>query len=288
MRLLNILKENNIIRLSPDDHLSQALAKLSTSHDAAFVFDDNNKFIGVINPYYSAIKSSHPGNTKVINCLTHPPKIYLNYPLSKVCGLFIQSKIHYLPVFSIDEQFLGIISVRRILSHFRNLPVFKAKIKEILKGRWRPLITIRQDASINEALHLFKEKKFSKLVVVDYQNKLKGILTYYDIINFIVGPKYKENRGDRVGNKGSFYNLHVKTFAKSHVLVMDKEKGLVEVIDVIINKKIGSVIIIDKDRKPIDIITSRDLLQFYINQERFGFFKQVSSGIGKLLSKKKI
>lgn len=287
MRLLNILKSDNIIRVTPEDHLSHVLAKLSTSHDAGFVFDDKDKFLGVISPYYSAIKSSHPGNAKVINCLTHPPKVYLNYPIVKVCNLFIQSKIHYLPVFSQDEQFLGIISVRRILSHFKNLPIFKTKIAEIIKNRWKPLITVRQDASINEAIHLLKNKKFSKLVVVDYENKLKGILTYYDIINFIVGPKYKENRGDRVGNKGSFYNLHVKTFAKSYVLTMNKDRLLSDVIETIITKKIGSVIIVDKDRHPIDIITSRDILQYFINKERLGFFKQVSSSIGRLLSKRK-
>lgn len=287
MRLLNILKEDNIIKVSPDDHLSHVLSKLSTSHDAGFVFDEKNKFLGVISPYYSAIKSSHPGNAKVINCLTHPPKIYLNYPISKVCSLFIQSKIHYLPVFTSDEQFLGIVSVRRVLSHFKNLPIFKTKIEEIIKIRWRPLITIKQDASINDAFHLFKNKKFSKLVVVDYEGNLKGVLTYYDIINFIISPKYKEGRGDRVGSKGSFYNLRVKTFAKSYVLTMNKERQLSDVIDTIINKKIGSVVIIDKDRRPIDIITSRDLLQFYINQEKVGFFRQVSSRIGRLLSKKK-
>jgi len=287
MRLLNVLKESNIIKISPDTHLSQALSKLSTSHDSGFVFDEKDKFLGVINPYYCAIKSSYPGNTKVINCLTHPPKIYLNYPLTKVCNLFIQSKIHYLPVFSLDDRFLGIVTVRRVLSYFKDLQIFKDKIEKLLKNRWKPLVTIRQDAPINEALHLFKTKKFSKLVVTDYQGNLKGILSYYDLINFIVSPKYKENRGDRVGNKGSFYNLHVKTFAKSHVLTMSKDNSIYDAINLIINKKIGSVIIIDKERKPQDIITSRDILNFYINEEKFGFFKKVSSNIGKLLSRKK-
>lgn len=284
MRLLNLLKENNIIKVSPEEHLSKVLSRLSTSHDAGFVFDEKDKFLGVISPYYSVIKSSHPGNTKVIHCLTHPPKIYINYPLAKVCELFIQSKIHYLPVFDREEKFLGIISVRRVLAHFAKLPVFKSKIEEIIKRRWRRLETIIQDASINEALHLFKEKKFSKLVVVDRDKKLRGILSYYDVANFIVGPKNKEGRGDRIGTKGSFYNLHIKTFAKSYVMTMSKDRLITDVIDFIINKKIGSVIVIDKDRHPVDIITSRDILQYYINSEKVGLFKQVTSGIGKLLA----
>ena len=65
MRLLNILKENDIIKVSPEDHLSKVLSKLSTSHDAAFVFNDENKYIGIISPYFTMIKTSLPGNTKV-------------------------------------------------------------------------------------------------------------------------------------------------------------------------------------------------------------------------------
>lgn len=305
MKLLNILKQNNIIKVSPDDHLSHALAKLSTSHDAAFVFDpeprgvqgkQEEKYLGVISPYYCIIKSSHPGNAKVINCLTHPPKIYLSYPLAKVCELFIQSKIHYLPVFEAlhdetegkaEEKFLGVVSVRRVLSHLRNNPIYKVKIAEILKNRWKPLLTIKENDGIGKALHIFKTDKISKLIVVNEEGKLKGILAYYDFVNYMMGPKFKAERGERVGNKTALFSLHVKTFAKSYVLTIDQQKYLSDAISYIIDKKIGSVLIVDKDRKPLGIITSRDILQYYINKEKVAFFKRVSSGIDRLLLKKK-
>src|SRR3989338_3601797 len=121
--LATIVKKDNIITASPDVSLTQALARLSTSHDAAFVFDEKNKFLGVINPYYALIRSSHPGNAKAIHCLHHPPKIYIDYPLPKVANLLIESKIHYLPVFGRSEKFLGIISARRILKNLKNLPI---------------------------------------------------------------------------------------------------------------------------------------------------------------------
>lgn len=76
--LTTIIKKDNIITVSPDVTLTQALSRLSTSHDAAFVFDDKKKYLGVINPYYALIRSSHPGNAKAAHCLHHPPKIYLS------------------------------------------------------------------------------------------------------------------------------------------------------------------------------------------------------------------
>src|SRR3989344_5586915 len=109
VQLKDIIKTDRIIKISPDETLSQAVSQLRTSHDAAFIFDSENKLMGVINPYYSLIKSSYPGNSKVKHCLYHPPKLYINYPITKVAELFIESKIHYLPVFSDKDQFLGII-----------------------------------------------------------------------------------------------------------------------------------------------------------------------------------
>lgn len=276
MRLLNILKENDIIRVSPEDHLSKVLSKLSTSHDAAFVFDENDKYIGIVSPYFTMIKSSLPANTKVQHCLTHTSKIYLNYPLSKVCELFIQSKIHYLPVFNEEDKFLGIISARRILSYFKDMPIFKVTVESIIKKRWKGLITVFEDDTITQAIHLFKTNKISKLIVINHDRKLKGVLSYYDLIKLMVSPKYSSHHGERVNEKISFYNYRVKNFAKNYVLTLSREKHLLEVINLIVNKKIGSVIVVDKERRPLGIITTRDILRFFIDNEKFAFIKSLN------------
>ena len=277
MRLLNILKENNIIKVSPEDHLSKVLSKLSTSHDAAFVFDDEDKYMGIVSPYFTMIKSSLPANTKVEHCLTHASRIYLNYPLSKVCELFIQSKIHYLPVFDPEnDKFLGIISARRILTYFKDKPIFKVKVENIINKRWKGLITVFEDDTITQAIHLFKANKISKLIVISHDRKLKGVLSYYDLIKLMVSPKYSSHHGERVNEKASFYNYRVKNFAKNYVLTLSKENHLIEVINLIVNKKIGSVIIIDKERRPLGIVTPRDILRFYIDNEKFAFIKSLN------------
>lgn len=284
MRLLNILKEDNIIKASLEDSLTSVLNKLSTSHDAAFVFD-KEKFLGVISPYYTIIKNSYPVNTKVINCLFHPPKIYLNYPIAKVCQLFIESKVHYLPVFNKDGKFVGIISARRVLKHIKSLPIFKKKISQFIKYKKLPVL-IFEDSKLGEALNIFKKIKVSKLIVVDRNYKLKGILAYYDLINLITQPKTRENRGDRLGIKTSLMLLSIKNYYKKNVLCLSSEDNLLKVIDLILEKKIGSVIIIDKDKKPLNIITTQDIFHYFINEET-NFFKQISLNIGKLLLKNK-
>ena len=49
----------------------------------------------------------------------------------------------------------------------------------------RPLITIEQSASINDAANIMNNKKIRRLVVVDRNNKMTGIMTQRDIFKAI-------------------------------------------------------------------------------------------------------
>jgi acetoin utilization protein AcuB len=281
--LQSIIKRNNIIKVDPDANLANALSRLSTSHDAAFVFDEKNKFIGVINPYYCLIRSSYPGNAKVEHCLHHPPKIYNDYSLPKVTSLLIESKIHYLPVFDRKENFMGIISARRILSSLKDFPAFKKTIKDALRFRRKPLTAVYEDETVAQALSIFKSTKLSKLVVLNRDMKLKGILSYYDLISFLIQPKNHEGKMERVGNKIHLFNQHVRNYMKTYVLSLKDSNLISEAFNLIINKKIGSVVIVDEERHPVGIVTTRDLLRFYMDQEIMSGVTGAFSKIGKLL-----
>lgn len=263
-----ILKTQNIIKLSPNDTLEYALKKLSSSHDAGFVFDDKENFLGLINPYYSIIKNSYPGNAKVINCLYHPPKLYLNDSLIKAALTFSNTKVHYLPVFDEKDKFVGIVTARRLISYLLEDDRFKIKIKEFLKTKKRPLITIKEDEKINTIMQIFKKTKYSKLVVVDSNFKLKGMLSYFDLINYLMTPKEKMKEGTRNGSKISFYHMQAKHFMKNYVITLTDDHLLQEVIKLILEKKIGSVVIIDNQKKPVHIITTKDILNFFIIKEK--------------------
>ncbi len=256
MSLQGIIKTNNIIRIAPSDSLCSSLSKLSTSHDSAFVFGDDKKFMGVINPYYCLIKTSYPNNAKTEDCVYQPPKIYIDYSVEKTAELLIQSKIHYLPVFDRQENFLGIISARRLLLQFRNLPTLKIKIKEIMEHKKRPLSLVLGDDTIQRAVNLFKLTKHSKLIVVNKDEKLKGILSYYDLVSYLVSPKKN--------GKTNFYHHRVQNFTKSYVLTLTPEDTLDRAVHLILDRRIGSVVIVDEKRHPVSIITTRDLLRFFI------------------------
>lgn len=269
MDLRDAVKSKNIIRISPNDTLSSALVQLSSSHDSAFVFDDKKKYLGVINPYHTLIKASYPGNAKVSHCIFHAPRVKHNFSVAKVAQLFIESKLHYLPVFDEKDEFIGITSARRLLTLYQEYKGYKIPISEVLDGKRQPLLSIYETDSIANALHIFKTKKISKLVVINRDMKLRGVLTYYDLISNLIAPKHKAQKGDREGGvKHNFQNQPVKNFTKTITLTLTPDHLMSEALTMILEKEIGSVIIVNAERIPQGVITTRDFLSFLTRSKK--------------------
>lgn len=261
MDFKDAVKTKNIIKVSPEDILSHVLSRLGSSHDCAFVFDEEKKYLGVINPYYTLIKKSYPGNAKVEHCIFHAPRVRNTFTISKVAKLFVESKLHYLPIFDDKNEFVGISSARHLLSLYKDSPRFRLSIGEYLKRKPQPLLTAYENDLVSSAIHVFKAKKISKLIVLNKEMKLKGVLTYYDLISFLMSPKRREHKGDRIGDKRSFQYQPVKHFAKSYLLTLSKERMMNDALELILKKQIGSVIIVDDHKNPTGIITTSDFLR---------------------------
>lgn len=306
---INFIKTNNLITISPEETLSSALSKLHSSHDAGFILSDDNKYLGVINPYHCLINNSYPGNAKVSHCLFHAPRLKPNFPISKVAQLMIESKIHYLPIFDDKDNLLGVYSARHLVNSLMDRDFIKMKIGDVLKDKKQQLITVFEDDFISTAINLFKKHRISKLIVVNREMKLKGILSHFDLISFLITPRDKENQGERTGDKKSFFHQLVRNFSKPLVLTLTVNDYLNQALKMIIEKKIGSVIIVDQARHPIGLITTRDFLNLLtkkkngqkievvgknLSQENRqilgGFFKPLTFWIGKIpgLSKAKL
>lgn len=265
MKLHNILQTTDVVKVAPTDTLSFALNKLSSAHDAAFVFSQDNKYMGVINPYYCVIKTSSPANAKVEHALYHAPRVKLKFPISKIAQLMIESKIHHLPVFDDKEEFLGIVTARSLLKAMENLDIFTSTILELINRKKLSLITVFEDDSLAFALQKFKNFKVSKLVVVNKEMRLRGILSYYDLISYLASPKKREKQ-DRAGDKVGLQSKSVRHFLKTYVLTLNSKDYLRDALHLILEKKIGSVVIVDGQGRPVNIITTKDLLSIFVRE----------------------
>lgn len=266
MKLRDIIKTDNIIRLAPSESLSTAFSKLSSSHDAAFIFKDN-QLLGLVNPYHCIIKTSHPLNAKIADFLFHPPHIYINDSIAKVVEKMNYTRLHYLPVFNEKNDFAGIISARRLLKTFAYLPIFHHSLGEVIKAKSRVLVTIAEDETLAIALALLRLEKVSKLVVVNRHNRLCGLLSQYDLVSFLIAPEAKEIIKERKKRLANIYNYRVKKIARKFVLTLTEKNTLSQALQLILIKRIGSVVVLNEKKYPVGIITSRDCLQLLRRHE---------------------
>lgn len=113
--------------------------------------------------------------------------------LKEVNMIFEKENIHHVPVISIENKFLGIISKSDILLLLDwgtklSLPVSIRKNFFLLTSNLAKdvmvtnVIKVSPDDTIQRCVQIFRENYFKALPVVDDNDKLIGIITTYDLM----------------------------------------------------------------------------------------------------------
>jgi CBS domain-containing protein len=265
MNARDLLKTEGILTASPEDTVASAVGQLQSSHDAVFVFDEKKKYVGVINPYFSLIKhGSNGGDSLVKNCLYHPPRLTPEDTVERIVGLMIDSRMHFLPVMDDKHHFLGVVSARRLLDAVKDDAVFDRTVHEALQAHGKPLVSVYGEDEVSKVVNKFETEDVSKLVVIDRDMKLKGILSYHDLVPHLIAPSHLEGRPmiDQSSDElDAFAHLKVKNVAQTRVQTLPPNSTLRECLDCIVKLGIGSVVIVNREGFPSGIITVRDLLR---------------------------
>ena len=115
--------------------------------------------------------------------------------LNQVAILFQKHNFHHLPVLDANNQVIGIISkadYNKFLHHFTVFnPSKESKLNEkflskhfVMEVMTKHVVKLKPDDTVEVALGIFRENLFHALPVVDQDNKLKGILSTYDLISY--------------------------------------------------------------------------------------------------------
>jgi len=254
----DLLKRRAIIKCTPDQTLAQALAALNRTHDAAFIFDSNDKYLGVINPYISVFKSRHPGDTKIANILFKPPQLTLDSYVWDVAKLMMDLKIYFLPVFAENGDFAGVVSVNRL---FDALAKRDDIVKQINLDTKSEVRTIKEDANLDYTYNLMRDARVSRLPVVDVRGRLVGIVTRFDIQAVFSEPMKNRSWAPRIGEKSSYFSQPLRNYYHKMVVTAPVSATALQIISLILDKQVGSVVIIDKNRVPVGIVSIYDLLR---------------------------
>ena len=106
--------------------------------------------------------------------------------IMSACNIMSANNIGSVIIVTYDKNRdpLGIITERDVVRILGKLDpnLLQTPLRSLMT---KPLITIKQSASINDATKIMNDKKIRRLVVVDQNNKMIGILTQRDIFKAI-------------------------------------------------------------------------------------------------------
>ncbi|XP_056286995.1 5'-AMP-activated protein kinase subunit gamma-1 isoform X2 [Pseudoliparis swirei] len=175
----------------------------------------------------------------------------------------LKYKIHRLPVMDPESgNVLHILTHKRILKF---LHIFKTKvpapafigrqIQELGIGTFRNIATVRQTATLYEALAIFVERRVSALPVVDEQGKVVSLYSRFDVINLAAQKSYNNldmPMQEAIRRRTSFVEGVIKCYA---------DETLETIIDRIVNAEVHRLVMVDRADVVTGIISLSDLLQ---------------------------
>ncbi|HJU78316.1 MAG TPA: CBS domain-containing protein [Nitrososphaeraceae archaeon] len=117
------------------------------------------------------------------------PKVQTDFEdqnIMSACNIMYANNIGSVIIVSHDRNRgpLGIITERDVVRILGKLDpnLLQTPLSTLMS---KPIITIKESASINEATKIMNNKKIRRLVVIDKNNKMIGILTQRDIFKAI-------------------------------------------------------------------------------------------------------
>lgn len=208
-------------------------------------------------------------------------------PLSRVLELMLEHHVKGLPVVEGGRP-IGIVTggdlLRRAnlglrLSVQRKLPpddlaeqLHRLEEKHLTAQdiMTKPVVTIRADVRVSDAVRLMNEKHLKRLPVVDDRGILVGIITRTDVLAAFVSVPVSEEEIGIIGVKEARTAGDVMF---RDVPTVDPEATLDEVLAKIVATPLRRVVVIDESQRVLGIIVDADLLLKIGVHERASLFR---------------
>jgi len=148
---------------------------------------------------------------------------------------------------------VGIITERDVLHLVNTNTDFNAPIENILK--FNHIISINVKRSIDYALHVLIDNNIRRLIVIDENSNLVGIITQDILVKHLEDDTFKTN-------------LIISSFIQNSkkLISLNKNEQISRAFDVMNKNDIGSIVAMDDNNNPVGILTERDTIRI-INEK---------------------
>lgn len=238
------------------------LEKFKRDRANAILVEEDGKIIGVVREK-DLIRGSvlqNPHETKIKSFVVRTGVIPLEeLTPEKVSRRFIEDSTPFVLV-RLNKK-LGVIYINDFLNKIKP-ELEDVKVRDVMNP---DVVTVRRFDTAAKALSVMRSHGIDRVVVVDEQNKVIGIITGKDVIDRIISPRKKARLGDGSGEKEKTLSIMVESIMSSPVVYVDRNDSITEVIDLMVENRISSVPVV-RDGIPDGIVIKKDIFEYYIKK----------------------
>jgi CBS domain-containing protein len=247
---------NKFNSVQESDTLSRCLEAFETGMPPVLaVLNDKGKYEGVITRRSILRSRLDSTATKVKSLMKVAPPVNVDFSLSKMAKLMIESEMRQLPVFE-KNKLLGFVTDDDII-HAAVLQEWgNTAIEKIMT---RAPHTIEADRSVGAVLSLMREYGISHVPVMD-SGKLVGMISIQDILENIYWPQRRQTTGDIVGEKIETLSVPAKGIMARPAITVEPQTSLRVTEKIMHDRDISCLTVVSNERL-VGIVTKRDFLE---------------------------
>jgi len=236
------------------------IEKLGKDRAHAILVEEEGRILGVVREKDlirgRALKNPH--ETKVKSLLVRTGAIRIEeLSAEAVAKRFIEDATPFVLVKLNGKN--GVIYINDFIKFIK--PSFeKIKVREVMN---EDFVTVRRFESVAKALSLMKKSETDRVIVVDDNGKVIGVLTGKDVIDRVISPRKRARMGDTSGEKEKTLSIMVESIMSSPPICVKAMDSVAEVIDLMAENRISSVVV-ERDGIPEGIVMKRDILEYYL------------------------
>ena len=249
--------------IDSEETISKAISMLEGGKKGAILVKEGKEIVGVIRErdLMRGCLMVNPHETKIKKFMIRTGVLKLNeLTVEKVARRFIEDSTPFVLV-KTDGKY-GAINVSDFLNavkrEFENI-----KARDVMNPE---VITINERESVAKALATMRNYGIDRLVVIDNNHRVVGIVTGKDIIDRVISPKKESRLGGGSGKVDRSLSIMVESVMSYPVVTADRLDPVSKIIDLMIENNISSVVIA-RDGIPEGIVIKKDLLEILIKKK---------------------
>jgi CBS domain-containing protein len=193
---------------------------------------------------------------EIHNFMTQDPiVVFRNADLSEAIQLMFQHDLGSLPIVSNAQMTLdGIVTERDLVKAFSQNSFADADLMQFIITT--PITHPFQTTTVKKLIQSMVKDNVRRAILVDKNKNVKGIVTVTDLIRFISDQIIRNGEANT-----DILKTKAKDFAATDVITVNMSESVANVADLLVEKKMGGVPVVDDQDQLIGVFTERDILK---------------------------